>query len=915
MSDWTAMGVPPASILLPLALGALIPLLAWGMVTLAGRRRGVGLATRLAARAAVFMGLGFTVMTGVASLSVLSTGLRELHDRHTQNVVGLARRLDEQVLGPGAAASRSSLALFRAGRPAIGFAAVTLANCRTDCFAVVTESGLGLAEAQRLRGVPEPRPGDHPILELGGSPFLLLSSALRGPTGLPRGTLLVGVDAQGVVVQAEQTAWLLVAIGYVLLLMTGLLTHRILAASVARRVQELIARLETPGRFADDATHREATADELALLAGSLERTLRRLVARERESEERFRRLVEFSPDGIVVHNGITILFINRAGLRLAGVAELETILGRPLADLLDLPSHDSVHTPVPGHTVPLLEGHLIRRDRTRLDVEVAEIPFTFQGQAAVQAVIRDIGARKHAEESLRRSEETYRTLVKHATHGIYLSDLQGRFLAVNPALVRILGYDSEQELLAADLAMDVYRDPAERPVLVERYRHADRVQNLEVEWRRKDGAHITVRLNGQPVRGAGGQLEGFEMIAEDVTERRTLEEQLRQAQKMEAVGRLTGGIAHDFNNLLTVIIANADILASGLPQGDEDLRKDLDDLRAAARRGGAMVRKLLAFSRSDRLEMKALDLGTLVAEMSYLVRRVLPENIDINLPEKRPGSVVRADGGAIEQILLNLATNARDAMPHGGRLTIGLQGIGLDEAFCQQHGWGRPGAYVCLWVGDTGHGMDEATKARIFDPFFTTKSPEAGTGLGMAMVYGLVRQHGGFIGVESEEDGGTIVRVYLPAVAEAAEAIAERGASGLRGGQETIMLVEDEEAIRRTSQRVLERYGYRVLTASNGLEALEIFRTVGSDVDLVVSDLMMPRLTGRQLFERLRGEGHTPPFLFISGYAKDSLEDIHGLDGGIAFLNKPWTVAELVLRVREVLDAQATAGVARKAS
>ena len=386
---------------------------------------------------------------------------------------------------------------------------------------------------------------------------------------------------------------------------------------------------------------------------------------------------------------------------------------------------------------------------------------------------------------------------------------------------------------------------------------------------------------------------------------RRGLEGQLRQAQKMEAIGQLTGGIAHDFNNLLTIILSNVELVKSDLPPGEEGA-PDLAEIEAAARKGAAMVRKLLAFSRTGQLELGPVELTRLVRDLSEMLRRLLPETIAVRVTAAPDAPPVLADPGAVEQILLNLATNARDAMPHGGVLDIVVESRLLDEQFRDAMGESRAGPYVCLAVADSGGGMEPAVLERLFEPFFTTKPPGVGTGLGMAMVYGLVRQHGGLVDVETAPGRGTAVRVYFPAAARG-EAPARPLASpppGL-GGSETILLVEDEAGIRRVAQRALERAGYRVLTAEDGIEALDVVRAHARDIRLVVSDVVMPRCGGPELREAVLNAGHSMPFLFMSGYAARDAGAAEKLDPDQPVLHKPWSVADLLGRVRQMLDAK----------
>ncbi len=521
-----------------------------------------------------------------------------------------------------------------------------------------------------------------------------------------------------------------------------------------------------------------------------------------------------------------------------------------------------------------------------------------------VIGVATDITERRRAEEALRRSEESNRALVQHATYGIYRSTPGGRFLSVNPALVRMLGYDSEDELLAVDLARDVYADADERALALARFGEADSVQGLEVEWKRKDGKRVLVRLSGRAVRRVDGAIDSFETVAEDITERRVLEEQLRQSQKIEALGQLTGGIAHDFNNLLTIILANAELIRKALDTDRVDEHADLRDLISAALRGRVMVKELLGFARRSSLDLEALDLSGVVGNLGGMLRRILPADIEIVASGDDALPEAKADLHAVEQILFNLVTNARDAMPDGGVLRIETTRAQPTEE--QRAALGAAGAvaWVCLAVEDTGVGMDDATRERMFEPFFTTKPSGKGTGLGMATVYGLVKQHGGLIQVDSATGLGTRVRVYFPVVSGPARVSPARvsGDHHAVGGTETILVVEDEDDLRRAAKRILEQAGYQVLTAADGQEALEVLRQPGS-IQLILSDLVMPRLSGRALYDAARREGMSAPFLFASGYSPGDGRGNAPTDLGVPLMHKPWTPSDLLARVREILD------------
>lgn len=423
----------------------------------------------------------------------------------------------------------------------------------------------------------------------------------------------------------------------------------------------------------------------------------------------------------------------------------------------------------------------------------------------------------------------------------------------------------------------------------------------LQWENRRLDAER---RLNEQRRLETARRLERERAEKQRTAEQRTLEAQLQQAQKMEAVGQLTGGMAHDFNNILTVIMANADLIDVGLPPECESQRWELKELRAAARRGSAMIKRLLGFSRQAPLAPRPVNLPELVEGFLDTLRRLIPETIIIGLTAEEGVGTVIADPGAVEQILVNLVTNARDAMPDGGSLPIEVATASLDERHREIHGWDDPGDYLCLSVRDDGCGMNEETKARVFEPFFTTKQPGEGTGLGMAMVYGLVKQQGGFAEVESEVGAGTTVRIYFPVAGEHSQTAAiEGGNDELRGGTETILLVEDEAPIRRATKLALERFGYTVLAASDGEEALRMFDERRSEISLVLSDVVMPKMNGRDLHRAIRDRGAETGCIFMSGYAEAGQPRTGEVDPAVPMIAKPWTLGELLHRVRDALD------------
>jgi hypothetical protein len=500
-----------------------------------------------------------------------------------------------------------------------------------------------------------------------------------------------------------------------------------------------------------------------------------------------------------------------------------------------------------------------------------------------------------------RESEAAYRALVEQAPLGIYRSTPAGRFLSANAALVRILGYTSHDEVLGLDMARDVYADPEERRRLVEQDTYTNQVyEELEATWKKQDGTRIRVQLSVRAQRDPAGKVEFYEAFVRDITNQRQLEAQLAQAQKMEAIGRLAGGVAHDFNNLLTVILSYSELLLEDLPAGSSD-RDDVVQIRKAAQGAGELTRQLLAFSRQQVLQPKIVDLNAAVSGIERLLARVLREDIKLRCKLAPDTGTIRVDPGQLEQVIMNLAVNARDAMPKGGLLTIETANIDLDAAYLRAHPLAQPGPYVMLAVTDTGIGMDAATQARIFEPFFTTKDAGKGTGLGLATVQGIVQQSGGFIWVYSEPDHGTVFKIYLPRVDEPASQADDAPEQDARG-TETVLVVEDVAEVRAVTREMLQRYGYRVLDAADGSAALQLAAGYHAPIHLLLTDVVLPELNGRDLAERLTRERPAMKVLFMSGYTDDAVVRHGILQEGIAYLQKPFTPRSLSGKVRSVL-------------
>lgn len=518
--------------------------------------------------------------------------------------------------------------------------------------------------------------------------------------------------------------------------------------------------------------------------------------------------------------------------------------------------------------------------------------------------VNRDITERKRAVEALRVSEASFRSVVEDAPYGIYQADDEGRFLRVNSALQRMLGYTTIEELQNINLEKEIFRRLEDFRGMREALHSLDEFKDLEIEWRKKDGTPITVRCSGRRVRDENGGSAFHEVFAEDVTDKRVLEAQLRMAGKMEAVGRLSGGIAHDFNNILGVMIGYSQLLKRKM-RSEPNLLEYAEEIEKAGQRAASLTRQLLAFSRQQILTPTVLDLNTLVADMEKMLPRLIGEDIAVRIELGSGLGAVRADRGQVEQVIMNLAVNARDAMPAGGSLLIQTANRDLDELYARDHPGAKVGRYIMLSVQDSGVGMDRETITHIFEPFFTTKELGKGTGLGLATVYGIVKQSGGYIGVDSSPGQGACFQVFLPRVEEAITQASEIHYSPPETkSSETILLAEDSEPLRKLAKSLLEGHGFEVLAAQNGEEALGMARQHSGRIHLLLTDVVMPGINGRVLAERLLTTRPDTKILYMSGYT-DSFIAGHGvLDQSTNLLYKPFSEEKLIERVRSILDA-----------
>ena len=662
----------------------------------------------------------------------------------------------------------------------------------------------------------------------------------------------------------------------------------------------------------------ESVADGKRIFTG----ICRDVTERKRTEDERFQlaAIVESSEDAVIGKNlGGIITTWNNGAERIYGYSAGE-ILGKHVSILTPPERPDEIPQIMEklgrGERTQPCETVRITKDGRRIHISLTMSPIRDNTGKIIgaSAVDRDITDRKRVEEklraqeqALRSSEERYRSLFEGAVHGIYRVGLEDHFLEANPALVAMLDYNSADEVLKLNTTTELYVDPQERPRLVQKWLQQTKIDD-EVRWRRRDGKIITVRLNGRPLTDDQGTVQGFEFIAEDVTERRSLEQELRQVLKIEAVGQLAGGIAHEFNNFLGVILGYSEFLFEEAGT-NESLRGGVAEIKAATQRAASLTRQLLTFSRKQVLQPTILDLNQVIWEAHNLLRRLVPANIEI-IPVLDPAlGQAKADPGQIQQILINLLINARDAMPQGGKVTIETANTELDESYCSQHLGVEPGAHVLLAVRDTGCGMDAETLSHIFEPFFTTKAQSKGTGLGLSTIYGIVKHSGGHIDVESSLGKGTVFRIYLPrAKAQVAQSEPTVTQAEEPGASETILVVEDETALRRLIRLSLERRGYKVLAAKDGAEAIEICQREPSQINLVLSDIMMPHVNGLQLRERAATLCPDAKFLFMSGYSEEIVDPENLLAHGCAFLEKPFLPDELARKVRELLRGEAAA-------
>ena len=615
-----------------------------------------------------------------------------------------------------------------------------------------------------------------------------------------------------------------------------------------------------------------------------------------------FRAIFESALDAILIlDDSRRTVDANPAACTLFGL-ELNTLVGSQLDEFIE-----PQLVPILGERWQIFlergtgkgELQIVRRDGTRRDVELTSRANFVPGRHV--SILRDITEQKVAEEALQASEERFYIAFSANPQPMYIALVEdGSFIEVNQSFLEVTGYNETELLGHPAAALNIWSRPSDWIAVIAALGEQGTIRDVETGLRAKDGSLHEVLVAAERI-----ELDGERCIlvtATDITDRKRLEAQLRQSQRLESVGRLAGGIAHDFNNLLTVISGYSELALRKI--ADEDpIWREIAEVRRAGERASALTRQLLAYSRRQLLRPKILDLNVAVAEMSKMLVRLIGEDVELRVRLDPTLGRVKADPGQVEQVIANLAVNGRDAMEHGGVLTIETSNIVLGESYSRRHVDTPSGDYVMLAVADTGAGMDSETLAQIFEPFFTTKEAGRGTGLGLATVYGIVKQSGAHIDVESTLEKGTRFKIYFPRVPDLAPDPASPSAGLPPIGTETVLVVEDQDEVRGLVARTLTEFGYDVLDASDGEDALALLARSGKRVQLVLTDVVMPRMSGRQLAERLAQLYPSTKVLYMSGYAESAIAQHGVLDDGIAFIAKPFSPEALAWKVREAID------------
>ena len=629
-----------------------------------------------------------------------------------------------------------------------------------------------------------------------------------------------------------------------------------------------------------------------------------------KESEKSYQEFVDRLPDGIYrsTPQG-RFLTVNSALVKMLGYASKEELLVVNIPEDLYFSAKDRIEAKkfFKGDKNANLIARLKKKDGSELWVEDhGQQIFDARGRIIYyEGILRDITQRRQIQNALRASEEKYRSLFEESKDAVFISTPEGRLIDINSAGVDLFGYTSKDEILSINIAQELYINPHDRGVFHKTLAKAGFVKNYELILKRKDGKKLIALESATVVRDEQGKTVAYQGIIHDLTERKQIEEQLFQAQKMEAVGTLVGGIAHEFNNLLTVILGNAEFGKQDSKPSDAVYR-NFNRIKGAASQARDIIRQLLSFSRRQCLQTKLLNLNETIEKFLKMVQRILNENIKLKADLSPDLAPVLADPVQIQQVLMNLCVNAQQAMPQGGQIIIKTRNIKAEQI----KGFARPNTksnkLIQLTITDTGIGMDKKTQAKIFEPFFTTKGEGTGTGLGLSVVFGIVQQHNGHIEVFSKRNMGTTFHIYFPAMSVSKIVEHEKKkVPVIRGGRETILVVEDEEAVLNVAVRILTRFGYDVLKAQNGKQGYKIFKAEHERIDLVILDSVLPEYDGREVFKKMRSINPDLAVLLVSGYdVKAEFDDlVQPEKANIQVLKKPYSKEILGKAVRELLD------------
>ncbi|MBN2311347.1 MAG: PAS domain S-box protein [Candidatus Hydrogenedentes bacterium] len=724
--------------------------------------------------------------------------------------------------------------------------------------------------------------------------------------GVVAGVITFGFDAKAY--NESSSAWITAICSFIFLVTVILAALEKLLQSFFDVLSSLMARTSqvqlANRRLEEKVNTRKAAEDAL------------------RDSEKRYRVLFEASPEAIFLLRGDSFVDCNAKTLEMFERSR-DDIIGRTPADCSPPRQPDGrnstegarekIEAALDGRA-SLFEWVHCRHDGTPFHAEVSLSPVELSGTPHLQAIVRDISERKQAEQEVRESEEKYRALSENSTDAIMRFDRDLRFLYANRAVEELMGVDPAHCVGRTHHELNFPEHLCEFcEAQIEKVFETGQAHPVQFEMQGKKG-RVVLDWSLFPEFGPDGHVNTVMTSARNITDfeeaqkaRLELEAQLHRSQKMEAIGQLAGGVAHDFNNLLQAIQGYTDFAMKDLPE-DAPMRESLKQVMKASERAAALVRQLLTFSRREAFERKRVDLNDLMGGLVNMLRRVIGEHIELVTSAGYELHSVSADPGKLEQVLLNLCVNARDAMPEGGKITIETFNARLGDSFIDIHSWAAPGDYVVLSLSDTGKGMSADVREHIFEPFYTTKEAGKGTGLGLATVYGIVKQHEGFIHVDSEPGVGSTFWIYLPAADNAAASPepSDRRAVAAGGGSETILLAEDDEMVLDLARRILERGGYKVIPARDGTEAVALFEQWADEVDLALLDVVMPGLSGKAVADRIRALRPRIPIIYSSGYGFSILEANLNMDEQFNLINKPYVPDDLLVRIREALERSA---------